>query len=115
VGGEGGSVLAVQLAAALARAGRRTLLADANLRRPALHRAFGLDAGPGLSEVLRGEAAPHATVRPAPPDRLWVLTAGAADVRARHALARDGGQAVLDRLKRDYDYVVLDGAPALAC
>jgi Mrp family chromosome partitioning ATPase/uncharacterized protein involved in exopolysaccharide biosynthesis len=115
VGGEGGSVLAVQLAAGLARAGRRTLLVDANLRRPALHRAFGLSAGPGLSEVLRGETAPPAAVRPAPPDRLWVLTAGAADVRARHALARDGGQAVLDWLKRDYDYVVIDGAPALAC
>jgi Mrp family chromosome partitioning ATPase len=115
VGGEGGSVLAVQLAAGLARAGRRALLVDANLRRPALHRAFGQAAGPGLSEVLRNEVAPPAAVRAAPPDRLWVLTAGAADVRALRALARDGGQAVLDRLKRDYDYMIIDSAPALAC
>jgi Mrp family chromosome partitioning ATPase len=115
VGGEGCSVLAVQLAAALARAGRRTLLVDANLRRPALHRAFGLAVGPGLSEVLRGQVNLPSAIRAAPPDRLWVLPAGVADLRALHVLTRDGAQAVLDRLKKDYDYVVLDGAPAAAC
>jgi Mrp family chromosome partitioning ATPase len=115
VGGEGCSVLAVQLAAGLARAGRRTLLVDTNLRRPALHRAFGLAMGPGLSEVLRGETNLPSAIRAAPQDRLWVLPAGVADLRALHALTRDGAQAVLDRLKKDYDYVVLDGAPAVAC
>src|SRR5262249_22510751 len=72
VGGEGASVLAVQLAAGLARAGRRALLIDANLRRPALHRAFGLPQEPGLAAVLRGETAPHAAVRAAAAERLWV-------------------------------------------
>jgi tyrosine-protein kinase Etk/Wzc len=105
----------VQLAAGLARAGRRALLVDANLRRPVLHRAFGLAAEPGLSEVLRDEAPLPAAIRAAPPDRLWVLPAGAADLRALYALAHDGGQAVLDRLKKDYDYVVIDGAPVVAC
>jgi Mrp family chromosome partitioning ATPase len=115
VGGEGASVLAVQLAASLARAGGRTLLVDANLRRPALHRAFGLPSEPGLSEMLRGEAVPSAAVRAAPPDRVWLLPAGAADLRALQALARDGGLAVIDRLKKDYDYVVIDAAPVVAC
>jgi Mrp family chromosome partitioning ATPase len=115
VGGEGSSVLAVQLAAGLARAGRRTLLVDANLRRPALHRAFGLAAGPGLAEVLRGEAKPSPTVRATPPDRLWVLPAGAADLRALQALTGERVQWLLDQLKRDYEYVVIDGAPVVPC
>ncbi|HZT78678.1 MAG TPA: AAA family ATPase, partial [Gemmataceae bacterium] len=114
-GGEGASVLAVQLAAGLARAGRRTLLLDANLRRPALHRAFGLVAKPGLADVLRGEAALPAVVRAAPADRLWVLPAGAADLRALLALSRDGVQTVLDQLKKDYDHVVIDATPVAAC
>jgi capsular exopolysaccharide synthesis family protein len=115
VGGEGGSVLAVQLAAGLARAGRRTLLVDANLRRPALHRAFGLAAGPGLAEGLRGEAKLPSVVRAAPPDRLWVLPAGTADLRALQALAGERVQSLLDQLKRDYEYVVVDCAPVVPC
>lgn len=114
-GGEGASVLAVQLAAGLARAGRRTLLLDANLRRPAVHRAFGAAAAPGLSEVLRGEAPLTSAVRAAPPDRLWVLPAGAADLRSLQALSREGALAVLDQLKKDYDYVVIDAAPVVPC
>jgi capsular exopolysaccharide synthesis family protein len=115
IGGEGSSVLAVQLAASLARAGRRTLLLDANLRRPALHRAFGLGQSPGLAEVLRGESALPAAIRPAPADRLWVLPAGTADARALQALARESTAALLERLKRDYEYIVIDGAAVLAC
>jgi Mrp family chromosome partitioning ATPase/uncharacterized protein involved in exopolysaccharide biosynthesis len=115
VGGEGASVLAVQLAASLARAGRRTLLLDANLRRPAVHRAFGLAAGPGYAEVLRGETVLPAAVRPAPAERLWVMPAGEADLRALQGLSRERVQEVLDRLKRDYEYVVIDNAPVLPC
>jgi capsular exopolysaccharide synthesis family protein len=115
VGGEGCSVLAAQLAASLARAGRRTLLLDANLRRPALHRAFDLAQAPGLAEVLRGETALPAAIRPAPAERLWVLPAGTADPRALQALARESTAALLERLKKDYEYIVIDGAPVLAC
>jgi capsular exopolysaccharide synthesis family protein len=115
VGGEGASVLAVHLAASLARAGRRTLLLDANLRDPAAHRAFGLTAGPGLAEVLRGEKALPDAVRPAPADHLWVLPAGEADPRALQALSRPNVQALLDQLRRDYEYVVMDCSPALSC
>jgi capsular exopolysaccharide synthesis family protein len=115
VGGEGSSVLAVQLAAGLARAGRRTLLLDANLRRPALHRAFGVAAEPGLADVLRGAASLPSAVRPAPAERLWLLPAGAADLRALLALSREAVQTALDQLKKDYDYVVIDAAPVLPC
>ncbi len=109
VGGEGTSVLAVQLAVSLARAGRRTLLLDANLRRPAAERALGLTKGSGLAEVLRGEAALPAA------ERLWVLPAGAADPRALQGLSRDSVQTVIDQLKRDYEYIVIDCAPVLPC
>jgi succinoglycan biosynthesis transport protein ExoP len=115
IGGEGSSVLALQLAASLARAGRRTLLLDANLRRPALHLAFGFAQAPGLAEVLRNESTLPATMRPAPADRLWVLPAGTVDMRALQALARESTAALLERLKRDYEYIVIDGAAVLAC
>ena len=55
VGGEGKTSLASHLATSLARSGLRTLLIDADLRSPSIHRLFDLPLGPGLSEVLRGE------------------------------------------------------------
>ncbi len=108
-------MLAVQLAVSLARAGRRTLLLDANLRRPAAERALGLTKGSGLAEVLRGEAALPDAVRPGAAERLWVLPAGAADPRALQGLSRDSVQTVIDQLKRDYEYIVIDCAPVLPC
>ena len=53
VGGEGKTTLAAQLAMSLARAGRRTMLVDFDLRQPSFDDAFGLPRSPGVSEILR--------------------------------------------------------------
>src|SRR5207245_61588 len=53
LGGEGKTLLATHLALSLARAGRRTLLVDCDLRKPSAHGQLGLAAGPGFCEALR--------------------------------------------------------------
>jgi non-specific protein-tyrosine kinase len=53
---EGKSTTVANLALALARAGRRVVLIDADLGRPHLHRLFGLDERPGLTDIELGEA-----------------------------------------------------------
>jgi capsular exopolysaccharide synthesis family protein len=113
LGSEGATSLAAQLAASLARSGRRTLLIDANLRRPALHQVFSLSAGPGLGEVLRGEASVNRVVRAGPLERLWVLPAGQGDAQAEQALSREGTLSFLDQLRKDYDFMVLDASPVV--
>jgi capsular exopolysaccharide synthesis family protein len=114
-GGEGVSSLAIALAASLARAGKRTLLIDTNLRKPVVGTVLELPADRGLSEFLRGEMTAASVIRPAAADRLWVLPAGKPDLKAIQALSRDSAQTVLDQLRRDYDFVVLDAAPVLPC
>lgn len=113
VGGEGTSSIAVHLAASLARSGRRTLLLDAHLRRPAVHDPYGLPNTVGLSEVLRGEVLVTAAVRPGPLDRLWVLPAGQVDAEAMQGLSRPGLFRLLEQFRRDYDHVVIDTAPVM--
>ena len=76
LGGEGKTSLACHLATSLARAGRRILLIDGDLRRPSVHELFDLPQVPGLCEVLRGEAAVADVVRPALADGLWLVPAG---------------------------------------
>jgi len=110
---EGRTTVASQLAASLARAGRRTLLVDGDLRRPALHSLFDVPLEDGLCEVLRAEVDVDDVIRPTHAEGLWLLTAGYCDVDAIHALATEQMQPVFDKLRNEYDFVIIDGAPIL--
>ena len=87
--GEGKTSLSCHLASSLARASRATLLIDCDLRNPVVHRLFGEPRGPGLSELLRGEAVLADVIRPIR-EGLAVITAGQSDSAAIEALAADG-------------------------
>ena len=110
---EGRTTVASQLAASLARAGRRTLLIDGDLRRPALHSLFDVPLEDGLCEVLRAEAEVSDVVRPTHAEGLWLMTAGYCDADAVHAMATDQIQPIFEKLRADYDFVIIDGAPVL--
>jgi capsular exopolysaccharide synthesis family protein len=114
VSGEGKTSLASHLAASLARGGRRTLLVDGDLRNPAAHQVFGLAAGPGFSELLRGEVEPVQVVQNTAQENLSLLAAGAADRQALQCLAQEGVlRTVFDELKEQYDFLVVDVSPVL--
>lgn len=110
---EGRTTVASQLAASLARAGRRTLLIDGDLRRPALHALFDMPLEDGLCEVLRAEVDVADVIRPTHAESLWLLTAGYCDIDAIHALATEQMQPVFDKLRAEYDFIIIDGAPVL--
>jgi capsular exopolysaccharide synthesis family protein len=111
--GEGRTTVASQLAASLARAGRRTLLVDGDLRRPALHDLFEVPLEDGLSEVLRAEIDVADIIRPTHAEGLWLMTAGYCDVDAIHALATDQLQPIFEKLRGQYDFIIVDSSPVL--
>ncbi|HEV3079687.1 MAG TPA: polysaccharide biosynthesis tyrosine autokinase [Gemmataceae bacterium] len=111
--GEGKTALATQLAASLARAWRKTLLIDGDLRHPGIHRQFDMPPEPGFSEVLRGEAECDDVVRPTPLSRLWLIPAGHGDAHATQALAQKIVPLFLERLKEQYDFIIVDSSPVL--
>lgn len=113
VGGEGKSALAALLAASLTRAWRKTLLLDADLRKPEAHELFQTQLDPGLSEVLRGEAEAADVIQPTDLSRLWMIPAGHWDAHAIQALAQDGVGRLFDSLKEQFDFIVIDACSIL--
>jgi capsular exopolysaccharide synthesis family protein len=113
LGGEGKTMVSSHLAVSLARAGLRTLLLDSDLRRPAIHRIFNLPVGPGLAELLRGEADLAAAVKPGPLPGLSILPAGQPNGQALQALTQGILSASLQHLREQFDFIIIDSAPVL--
>jgi capsular exopolysaccharide synthesis family protein len=114
VAGEGKTTLASNLATSLARAGRKTLLLDCDLRCPAAHQLFEQTLQPGLSEVLLGEVDLVDAVRPTTAiEGLWLIPAGEWDREVVQELAKETIKDVFDRLRDEFDFIVVDSHPVL--
>lgn len=112
--GEGKTTLASALATSLARAGRKTLLLDGDLRRPTLHELFEVAMQPGFSEVLLGEIEVTEAAQESMQENLWLLPAGQWDREVLSALARDGLEGLFDKLSQEFDFIVIDSHPVLS-
>ncbi len=110
---EGTTTVASHLALSLTRAGRRTLLVDGDIREPALHKLFGMPLEDGLCELLRSDIDVADAVRPTNTEGLWLLSAGHCDMDAVHALATDQPQPIMEKLREQFDFIIIDGAPVL--
>ncbi|MGD0042142.1 MAG: polysaccharide biosynthesis tyrosine autokinase, partial [Isosphaeraceae bacterium] len=112
--GEGKTSLASHLATSLARSGQKTLLIDADLRCPSIHRLFDLTPDPGLSELLRGEVALDDVIISTAVEELKVITSGKCDPQTLRILSQGGLGGLFARLKEQYDFVIVDSSPILA-
>lgn len=110
--GEGKSSTAYGIARAFAEGGRRTILVDCDLRRPALHDMLGLAADPGLSGVLASGALSSA-ITAGPVTNLSVLPSGAVPAVPTDLLGSAAFAQLMRKFGQDFDVVVLDGPPVL--
>lgn len=111
--GEGKTTAVVHLAIAHAEQGKKTLLVDADLRRPSVHRKFGLTPSVGLSNVLTGEMAWRDTIlqiegKP----NLDIIPAGPPSHRASDLIGPMMAD-LLDDFGKEYNLVLLDAPPLL--
>lgn len=111
--GEGKSTTAVNLAVALAQSGQRTLLVDADLRRPQVHRAFSLVQDPGLTDVLVGRVPVREAIRPDVQSNLDVLPSGPTPPNPSELLGSQAMHALISELRRTYEHIVMDTPPTL--
>lgn len=112
--GEGKTLVASNLAIALAQAGQRVLIVDADLRRPAVHEKFGLQAQPGLSNVLVSNAKASEAVHKTSVAGLWVLPAGRTPPNPAELLGSQRFKDFLATLGEHFDWVIVDSPPIMA-
>ncbi|MBV9172735.1 MAG: polysaccharide biosynthesis tyrosine autokinase [Chloroflexi bacterium] len=114
---EGKSSVVANLSVATAQAGARVVVVDADLRKPALHRYFGLTNEYGVTDLLQpgrlsNDVEDHC--RGAEPSNLRVLTAGPASTGATELLQSKEFAQLLENLMQRADVVILDSPPVLA-
>ena len=119
--GFGASTAALNLALASAESGVSTLLVDADLRRPAVHRLLHLANSRGFADALAGEAAEAQEPHVLSQGTLWVLTSGLLPIEPAHLFRSARAATVLAELAVGADLTILDGpslqhpeTPALA-
>ncbi|HEX2254279.1 MAG TPA: polysaccharide biosynthesis tyrosine autokinase [Thermoanaerobaculia bacterium] len=110
---EGKTATAANLAVVLAQLGRRVLLIDGDLRKPRLHKVFGVSNRTGLVTYLTTGAADGLTHR-TEVGGLSVMTSGPIPPNPSELLASDRMRDLLARLRESFDYVVIDSPPSLA-
>lgn len=109
----GTTTILVNLASSIAATGRRVVVVDANFRRPRLEEAALVPRGrQGLGDVLAGEV-PVDSVIISTPDSIDIIGAGSEQNRVFERLNTRLFDQSLERLKKDYDMVLIDGPPGV--
>lgn len=111
--GDGKTTVACNLAVLCAQGGQRVLLIDANFRRPAVHRLFGLDGVKGFSNVLVGQASLTDVVSAGGVERLDVVPTGPMPPNPAELIGSAQTARVIAEALQRYDRVIIDAPPVL--
>jgi len=110
--GDGKSLTAGNLALTMAQEfSQRVLLVDADLRRPSIHRLFGISDVPGLSDVLMGGVAVDDALVTIPEHHLTILPSGLVPTHPAELLGSAAMRRTLDTLRSRFDRIIIDMPP----
>lgn len=109
----GKTTMATNLAITFARSQTRTLLIDADLRRPTIADRLGLESAAGLTSVLLGDADLDSVLQEWGPDQLMVLTSGPTPPNPSELLGSAAMRELVDRVRDDFDMVIIDTPPVV--
>jgi capsular exopolysaccharide synthesis family protein len=112
--GEGKTTSAANIAASLAHSGKRVVVISGDLRKPRLHRFFGVENRAGLADLLDGRATILAVAQRCGIETLRVIASGPVPSNPAELLGSDRMRSLLDDLRGATDFVILDTAPILA-
>ena len=111
--GDGKSTIAANIAATLAKSGKRTLLIDLDLRSPRLTARFELEGEQGVTNLLNGECDPKSAIKSSPIENLDVLPSGHIPSNPAEALLLPDMEDAFNWFRDQYDFVIVDTPPLL--
>jgi len=109
--GDGKSTLASNLAITMAQADQKTLVIDADFRKPVQHKIFELHDEKGLSSVLVGRDTIEQAAQPGVIDNLEIMACGPEVPNPSELLNSDAFNKTLKKLRENYDRVIIDSPP----
>jgi len=112
---EGKTTTTTNLAITFANMGKKTLLIDADLRRPVLHHIFDSEKSPGLTDFLSGATTDFKTlVKPTEIKNLSLCTSGINPPNPSELLGSNKMSELVDSLEKEWDIILLDSPPMVA-
>jgi len=114
VAGEGKSTTVANLSIVTAQSGLQVLLVDTDLRRPSIHKCFGLRNTQGLTTVLSGKDSLDNVIKSSSLGNLSVLCSGPLPPNPSELLASEGMNRLLGQIKEKYDFIFFDSPPTIA-
>lgn len=112
--GDGKTLTAVNVAITMAQSGRRTLLIDADLRRPNTHNLLDMNYKPGVANLLSSDGAIPDHIQPTEVEGLHLLPAGEIDKPPAELLGSSRMKQIIDYYRDHYDVIIVDSPPVLA-
>jgi capsular exopolysaccharide synthesis family protein len=111
--GEGKTTTVVNTAMSLAQLGAEVLIIDADMRKPSVHKVFGLDPGQGLSTYLSRNAKLDSLIQKPALPHLSVMTSGPIPPNPAELISSDKMKNMLRMLAERYDHILIDSPPLI--
>ncbi len=111
---EGKTTTSINLAGSFAQANFRTIIIDADLRKPRIHNVFNQKRFPGFTDYFFGQASFDEIVRKSEVNNLDFITAGTIPPNPSEILGSNQMESFLEKLKNEYDYIIIDSPPVIA-
>jgi len=92
---------------------KKVILVDADLRRPGVHKIFGIEKEPGLSEILTGQEDIKKFIQSPRFKGLYIIPSGATPPNPSELLGSKKMKEILEVLKENFDYIFFDTAPII--
>lgn len=112
--GDGKSTVTANLAVCIAKSQKSVLMVDADLRKPQLHKIFGVESELGLAAAIGFDVEPFDTIIDTEIENLSLMPAGIIPPDPAELLTSQRFPELLETLRQKYDYVIVDSAPLLA-
>ena len=111
---EGKTFISSNLANTFAQAGRKIVLIDADLRRPRVHKVFGFEKSPGITEYFSNQCELKEIIRKTQSPNLDVVTSGSIPSNPSEILGSVRMERFIEEMKSLYDIIIIDSPPVIS-